>query len=294
MNMPSNPVVFALPPYKAWTKTFPCPLGRFSFRRFPNGELQLEVLSLVKHRQCVVIGTLNPPEINLFRFLVLCHTLKKEGAQKVTAFVPYLAYSRQERAESHKSQIAALVGRLLQAAGIDEVVTIDVHNRFIEKLFPIPILSRSPKSIFARELKKILWESFTLVAPDHGALERCTDVAKCLDLTGHVAWLMKERHARGVSHSEIHGSIGKRVVLIDDILDTGQTLISSCQKLIEQGAREMIVMVTHGLFTGNEWKKLWDLGVQKIYCTDTVPLDPSLLQERRIHVLPIGEDVWKS
>lgn len=289
--MQRKTVVFTFPPYEYLaTQWFSGPSyvpGSFSISRFANKEVQLSVQSSVANRSCLIVGSLSPPEENLFSFLILSHTLKKEGAKKVSAFIPYLAYSRQENEEPHKSQIAGLVGRLLKASGIDEVITVDVHSPLIKKLFPVPLHSLSPSPLFAEMIKSLSWPSCTLVAPDQGAITRCEEAAALLHGSKEIVWVSKTRHAKGVSHSTISGKVQERVVIIDDILDTGQTVISCCKKLIKEGALEIIVMVTHGLFTGTAWKKLWNLGVKKIYCTDTVPLCPRVRHEAHIFVLPI-------
>lgn len=294
-------LVFSFPPYEYLVpEKFSgslCEPASFSLHRFANHELQLSLHGPVAGRLCLIVGSIAPPEKNLFSLLALSHTLKKEGAKKVSAFIPYLAYSRQENEESQKSQIAALIGRLLKASGIDEVITVDVHSPLIKKLFPLPIRSLSPASLFAERLKHLPWQSYTFVAPDQGAIARCQEVASLVNGSKEIVWIAKGRHAKGVFHSEISGKVQERVVIIDDILDTGQTLISCCKKLMKEGAREMIVMVTHGLFTGSAWKKLWKLGVKKIYCTNTVPLHQKLSTERDIFVLPIdatGGNEWKS
>lgn len=274
-----------------WAKA-DCTHGLFSITRFPNKELQLTLSTPVKGHDCYILGSLSPSEKNLFMFLVLTHTLKKERAGKITAYIPYLAYSRQERKESQKSQIAALIGKLLHASGVDEIVTIDVHSRLIEGLFTLPIRSLSPAFLFAETLTKHLHSPYTLVAPDQGAIERCTDVARLLHHSAEIVHLTKTRHSKGVCHSNLCSKVQQQVVIIDDILDTGATLISCCQKVLEHGAKKILVMVTHGLFTGTKWKKLWKLGVTHIYCTDTVPLSKAVQKEKRISVLPIGEHIW--
>lgn len=298
--MTNETLVFSFSPYEClvpkWFAGSLCVLASFSLKRFANKEIQLALHANVTNRSCLIIGSLAPPELHLLSFLALSHTLKKEGAKKVTACIPYLAYSRQENDESQKSQIAALLGKLLKASGIDEVYTVDVHSPRIKALFPLPIYSLSCASLFAKQLKCLPWDSYSFVAPDQGAIERCQEVASLVNGSREIVWVSKTRHARGVSHSSISGKIQKRVVIIDDILDTGQTLISCCKKLKGEGAREIIVMVTHGLFSGSAWNKLWELGVKKIYCTDTIPLPKTVSKEGRIVVLPIttiGGGEWK-
>lgn len=285
-------LLFTFPPYEYFAKGLINNnlgvRGRFSLERFPNKELHLSLHDSVEKKNCLLIGSLNPPEVNLFSFLVLAHTLKKEGAQKVSAFIPYLSYSRHERKEPRKSQIASLVGNLLQASGIDDVFTFDLHSPLLNSLFPIPIFSISTATVFAHEIQKMAYESYTIVAPDQGAIRRCQEVASCLGTsTKEIAWVSKTRINKGVSHSVLHGNVQKKTLIIDDILDTGKTLISCCSKLLEYGVLEIVIMVTHGIWTGNEWQNLWNLGVQRIYCTNTLPLPGSLLPEQRITQLSV-------
>jgi ribose-phosphate pyrophosphokinase len=289
-------LLFIFPPYEhlraEFEKKYHCERGSFYIGRFPNKELHLLLQTSPLNCSCLIIGSIAPPESGLFSFLILSHTLKKEGAKKVSAFIPYLAYSRQDKAEKGKSQLASLIQRLLKVSGVDEVTTIDIHS----PISGVGSLSSAP--LFIKEIKSLDWAPFTLVAPDQGAIERCKDVLLGLKGPIEMAWLSKTRHSKGVFHNQIHGMVQKRVIIIDDILDTGQTLISCCQMLREQGVQEMIIMVTHGLFTGSLWKKLWKLGVKKIYCTDTVPLSKEIAQEENICIIPtkkfLGENVWKN
>lgn len=245
--------------------------------RFENQELHLTLHEDVSGKTLYVKGSITPPEFNLVAFLILIHTLKKEGAKKVIAYLPYLAYTRHDTDEPHKSRLTALMGALLAAAGADKVVTIDVHSPAAKKLFPIPLQSLSPAPLFKEVLKNVPHK--TIVAPDKGARARAQAVAG-----KPTPWISKKRTESGVVHTVLHGTVKGTAVIVDDILDTGQTLVSCCQKLREQGVKEIIVMVTHGLFTGRKWQKLWALGVKRIYCTDTVPVHK---KDKRIVVLPI-------
>ncbi|MDP4236900.1 MAG: ribose-phosphate diphosphokinase [Bacteroidota bacterium] len=271
----ADPILFAFPAYTYISKplsALPDVIkGRFQARRFPNGELHLDLDSFRPEEDCVIIGTIAPPEKNLFSILLLAHTLKKERARKVTAILPYLSESRQDRSEPGKSFATPLIGRLLKIAGVDEVLTVDVHSLESLTLFPVPLRSLSPATIFADEIIRLGMDDATILAPDEGALPRVKDVAARIGPEAQIASMRKKRSNGGISHSDISGTIGKRVVIIDDILDTGSTLISCCKVLCSHGVGEIVIMVTHGLFTGQEWKELWDLNVKFIYCTDTLP-----------------------
>jgi ribose-phosphate pyrophosphokinase len=246
--------------------------GEFSVGRFANGELHVELGAPVAGIRCLVLGTIAPPERNLLSYLLLCHTLRKEGAEGIVAVLPYLAYARQDKREPLGGFGAAWVAELLGAAGVGAVVTVDVHSPHLGPLFPMPLVSLSPAPIFAQEIRRRSLLEATVVAPDQGAVDRCRAVAREAKMNGSVAFMTKQRTGRGVVHGGLQGSVGRRAVVIDDILDTGGTMISCCRELRRQGARELYVFVTHGLFTGDAWSKLWGLGVKLLGCTDTIPV----------------------
>lgn len=278
------PILFVFPYYHSMAEKlvqiFRMNLGKFTAEHFANGELTICIDNTVQSKVCIVLGATIPPEINLVTFLLLCHTLKKEQAGKIIALLPYLAYSRQDKNEPQKSYAAEFMRQLFEASGINELVTVDVHNEWIERLFSIPLVSLSPAKIFAQAILEQSLQDATIVAPDKGAIKRCETVIKELGIKSAVTYVNKTRTATGVTHGEIHGNVGSRAVIIDDILDTGETLLSCCQKLIEQGTAEIYIMVTHGLFTGEKWQRLWDLKVKHIYCTDTIPLPAQIISEK--------------
>lgn len=262
-------------------------LGEWSSERFANGELYLRLNEAVEDRLCVVLGSLAPPDERLLAVLLLGHTLKREGAKRVVALLPYLGYARQDRADPGQSLGAAWIGTLLAAAGVDELVTVDVHSADAAACLAVPARSLSPAPIFARVVRERGLSDVTLVAPDEGAVARCEAVAQAAGIEAPVAYLRKRRTAGGIAHSALVGDVTSRVLIVDDILDTGSTLISGCRELRRAGAQDIVVMVAHGLFTGDGWRELPALGVQQIYATDTVP-DVRERAGGLVEVLPVG------
>jgi len=263
-------------------------VGDCTFARFANGELHLRLHTHPGGRVCAALGSLAPPDAQLLELLLLADTLRRHGASRLVALLPYLGYARQDRAEPCQSLGAAWTGALLGAVGVERVVTVDVHSSLAAGLFPMPVLSVSPAPLFARELARRGLRDATIVAPDEGALARCEAVARAADITAPVSHLRKHRDARGVTHGELVGAVAPRVVLIDDILDTGGTLVSACHVLRSAGARQITVMVTHGLFSGERWRELYALGVEQIYTTDSVPA-VLVRKEAHIGLLPLGQ-----
>ena len=262
--------------------------GRASIDRFPNLELHATVDAPVKGQRCLLLGALAPPDEHLLATLLLAHTLGREGAQGVTALLPYLGYARQDREEPGKSLAAAWTGELLRASRVDRVITVDVHSASIHRLFPIPVCSLSPAPVFAAELTRLGFRDSTIVAPDEGALGRAEAVRRTAGIERPLAHFTKRRTTAGIVHSMLHGEVGRQAVVVDDILDTGGTLLSACEALRQAGAEQIVIMATHGLFTGTRWQSLPSLGVTRIYCTDTIPL-PERAAAAGVAVLPVAE-----
>lgn len=271
------PLLFAMPGFEAMAGQLAAQApelhpGRFTAARYENGEIHLTVQTEVLRQNCIILGTIAPPDEQLLTPLLLGHTLKKEGAGPVTALLPYLAYTRQDKDKPGESQATAWAGRMVRAAGFDHIVTVDVHSLAATQQFGLSLTSLSPARLFAEALQAGGLADATLVAPDNGAIPRCEAVRDALGLhRREISSFTKRRTDGGIEHAGPIGTVGSRAVLIDDILDTGTTLVSACDRLQQAGAAELYVMVTHGLFTGRHWGNLWSAGVRRIYCTDTVP-----------------------
>jgi ribose-phosphate pyrophosphokinase len=270
----------------------PLTIGRFQTSRFQNGELHIDLQTKVTGEHCLVLGSLAPPDEDFLSALLLAHTLKKDGANEVTALFPYLAYARHDKARPGQSLTTAWVGSLAAASGINQVITVDVHSSQTNRLFPIPVVSLSPAPILAEALHQYRLTGATIVAPDSGAIARCDAVKAAAGMpSSQTPYFEKHRTETGIVHTGAIGQVGRQAVLIDDILDTGGTLVSACEKLAEAEQREIHIMVTHGLFTGERWKRLSELGVKRIFCTDSVPLPDHVDVSNgvRLSIVPVIE-----
>jgi ribose-phosphate pyrophosphokinase len=247
--------------------------GRFTVGRYVNQELHTSVEGPVSGEHCLILGTIAPPDECLLSVMLLAQTLKKEGADKITAVLPYLAYSRQDKDKSGESLGTAWIGALLKSAGIDQVLTVDVHSERDKQLFRIPLISLSTAPLFADAIKKHRLTNATIVAPDNGAISRCEAVKRAAGMPiGETPYFEKKRTEKGIIHHGPVGKVGTKAVVVDDMIDTGGTLVSACEQLRAAGVEEIYILVSHGLFTGSSWTKLWSHGVRRIFCTDTVPL----------------------
>ncbi|QEC48299.1 ribose-phosphate diphosphokinase [Baekduia soli] len=238
--------------------------------RFANGELVAEVPDHVHGRSCIVVATVAPPPGAIERLTVVTQALRRAGAADVAALVPYLAYARQDRADTAQSLGLAWLGSLLHAGGIDRIACVDVHGRSAPELLGMPVASIAPAPVLAAALPPQWRTDVTFVAPDEGAVDRCLALTLAVGASEPIVWLRKRRTRSGVQHAGLVGTPGPRAVIVDDILDTGGTLVSCCRELQRAGVQQIGVAVTHGLFTGEGWRELFDLGVTRMWITDTV------------------------
>ncbi len=259
--------------------------GRFYPGRFDNGELFIRIETPPAGQECVILGSISPPDAQLLSALLLAHTLRKEGAQRITGVFPYLAYSRQDKYKPGQSLAAAWTGSMAFASGFDRVLTVDVHSPDDERLFQVPssptLLSISPAAIFGAALNQYQLAGAPIISPDQGAIPRCEAIRAAAGLPpAPIPWFEKHRGDAGIEHTRFIGEVGTQAVLVDDILDTGATLISACQRLFCAGVEDIQIMVTHGLFTGTDWQRLWEFGVSRIFCTDTIPRRAGVCDKR--------------
>jgi ribose-phosphate pyrophosphokinase len=286
-------MLFSFPEYAYISKAL-CSLtslqaGQFSITRRENQELHAAVQSPVSGEHCFILGTIAPPDQQMTSTLLLAHTLKKEGAKRVTAILPYLAYAREDHLiKPGASFTTAWVGAVVKASGLDEIWAVDVHSQHDKEIIPVVVESFSPAGLIAECVSERGLAGASFVATDHGGIARCEAVKLAAGVTsGDIVYFNKVRTPSGIVHSEPIGRVGSRAVIVDDILDTGGTLVSACEKLVQAGAAELYIFVTHGLFTGELWRGLWSHPVKHLFCTDTVPAC-AIIDEPRITVLPIG------
>lgn len=262
--------------------------------RHTNKELYAHIESAVRGERCVLLGGIASEE-QIVSLLLLAHTLKKEGAAHLSVMSPYLSFARHDKAKPGESLGIQMIGQLFQAVGIDEVVTVDVHSKNDHELFAIPLVSLSPAELFARCITEMNLSDVTLVVPDNGAMDRCEHVRALLGITRPIAFFKKHRTQEGITQEGPIGQVSSSVIIVDDILDTGGTLVAACQKLQTAGVRDIKVMVTHGLFTGDAWMALWNEGVTRIITTNTIPV-PEHTDHRisQISVAPLLKDFFSN
>lgn len=266
-------------------------LGRSQLIRYPDGELCASAHQGVAGQDCLLVGTIAPPDNQLIEFLMLADAIKRGGARSLWAFLPYLAYARQDKFAVGQAGGIETIGALCRAAGLDGIATIDLHSELDSRLIGLPVLSLLPANLFAREIQRLGWPNVTIVAPDEGGIHRNETLAETLGVHGSVVHLVKKRTS--IVHLGVVGDVGEQVVIADDILDSGRTLVSACNVLHQHGVKDIAIAVTHGLFTGAIWRELFGLGIRALFVTDSCPsaLKTEEPEVRVISIKPMLETV---
>jgi ribose-phosphate pyrophosphokinase len=222
--------------------------------------------------------------------LLLCiDALKRSSAKNITAVIPYFGYARQDRKVAPRTSISAkLVSNLITKAGADRVVTVDLHAGQIQGFFDIPVDNLFATPIFSRHIKKnIKGKNLICVSPDVGGVERTRALARKLDLS--IAIIDKRRPMPGKSQvMNVVGNVkNKTCIIVDDIIDSGGTIVNAAKALIDRGAKEVHVYITHGVLSGESVNKIKNSQIKNLVITDTIDNSNKLKKAKNIEVLSI-------
>lgn len=253
-------------------------LAAISVSAFRDGETQVVVHDDVRGRDVVLIQPTSPPvNHNLMELLLMLDAFRRSGARHRTAVIPYLGYSRQEKRSTPQEPISArLVADLLTAAGVDQVVTMDLSVAAIEGFFDLPVDHLHATPILARAFAGVDPSEVAVVAPDIGAVKRAEAFQRLLAPGAPVAVVFKERpRPDEVEAGEMVGDVrGRRAILVDDIISTGATLLSAAEMVLARGATSVAACATHGVFAPGALEVLEASPLTRIVVTNTIPVAP--------------------
>ena len=262
-----------------------------SIRRFSDGEIYIEINENIRGNSIYIIQSISyPANDNLMELLLCIDALKRSSAKNITAVIPYFGYARQDRKVVPRTSISAkLVSNLITNAGADRIVTVDLHAGQIQGFFDIPVDNLFSTPIFSRHIKKnINKKNLICVAPDVGGVERARSLGKILNVG--LAIIDKRRPASGKSQvMNVIGSVkGKTCLIVDDIIDSGGTIVNAAKALKDRGAKEVHVYVTHGVLSGEAVEKIKKSHIKNLVLTDTIDNDAKVKNAKNIHVLTIS------
>ncbi len=267
-------------------------LGSATVGRFSDGEVNVELLENVRGKDVFVLQpTCVPTNDNIMELLIMVDALKRASAGRITAAIPYFGYARQDRRpRSARVPITAkVVANMLQAAGVQRVLTVDLHADQIQGFFDIPVDNIYAAPVLLDDLEKQRIEDLLVVSPDVGGVVRARAFAKRLECD--LAIIDKRRPKANVSEvMNIIGEVdGRTCVITDDIVDTAGTLCKAAQALKENGAKRVMAYCTHAVLSGPAISRINESDLDELVVTDTIPLSDEARACKRIRTVSIGE-----
>lgn len=284
-------------------KELKTPLSELEIHVFPDGEKRIRLLdSVLGHHTVVVQPTSTPADQNYMELFFIADALKRNGAKSVTAVVPYLGYQRQDHLFRDGEAVSLdVVIRTLEAVGVNRLIGFDFHTIRVPELFRIPVSHLSALSLFAQKIKQEGFENSDtmLIAPDMGGIRRIKQISEMLGGMKYAAILKNRDLATGeVTAEKITGENGeevevcKRVLIVDDMISSGATIVTASQLLLKKGVLELYVFATHPVFSDAAIEVLQKSAAQKVFVADTIDV-PKEKQFPKLEVLSIAKMVAK-
>ena len=262
-----------------------------SIRKFSDGEIYIEINENIRGNSIFIIQSVSSPaNDNLMELLLCIDALKRSSAKNITAVIPYFGYARQDRKVVPRTSISAkLVSNLITNSGADRVVTLDLHSGQIQGFFDIPVDNLFATPIFARHIKrKIKTKNMICVAPDVGGTARARALGKMLNVG--LAIVDKRRPAPGKSVvMNVIGNVkDKTCIIVDDIIDSGGTIVNAAKILKQRGAKDVHVYVSHGVLSGDAVEKIRKSQIKNLVITDTIDNSQKVKKAKNIEILTIS------
>jgi ribose-phosphate pyrophosphokinase len=267
-----------------------CDLGVADVKHFSDSEIYVQVKENVRGADVFVVQpTSTPVERHLFELLLMIDALKRASADRITAVLPYYGYARQDRKDKPRVPISAkLIASLLERAGANRILALDLHAAQIQGFFDVPVDHLFATPVMIDYFKEQAIAHLTVVSPDAGGVERARAFAKRLNAP--LAIIDKRREAMNVA--EVMNIIGRvksrNCLIVDDLIDTAGTLVKGAKALLNQGAASVRACATHAVLSGSAVKCIVDSGLKEVVFTNSIPLREEALRSKQIHSLSVA------
>lgn len=249
-------------------------LGKINFLEFSDGEYEPSFEQSVRGASVFLIGSTMPPADNLMELLLMCDAAKRSFARNITLVIPYFGWGRQDRKEKNRVPIGAkLVSNLITASGATRVITMDLHADQIQGFFEIPLENLYASTLFIEYIKQLKLDCLTIASPDLGGVKRARSYAGYLN--ADVVICYKERKkANNIDLMNIIGNVkNKNVIIVDDLVDTADTILIASNLMKEQGAKSIRAIATHPILSGYAYEKIENSSLQELVVTNTIKLN---------------------
>ena len=261
-----------------------------NIKRFADGEVYVEINENIRGNSIFVVqSTSNPANDNLMELLICIDALRRSSAKSITAVIPYFGYARQDRKVVPRTAISAkLVSNLITNAGANRILSVDLHAGQIQGFFDIPVDNLFATPIFARHIKKIKLNNLVCVSPDVGGVERTRALSRRINSS--IAIIDKRRPAPGKSEvmNIVGNVVNKNCVIVDDIIDSGGTIVNAAKALKDKGAKDIYVFITHAVLSGEAVDKIQKSQIKKLITTDTIDNSKKIKKIKKIEIISIA------
>ena len=273
-------------------KSYGTELGKVTKTEFSDGEFTMSFEETVRGQKVFIVQSTMPPADNLLELLLMVDAARRASAYKICVVVPYFGLARQDRKDKPRVPIGAkLVANMMMAAGIDRIMTMDLHADQIQGFFEVPVDHLFGSTIFQEEIEKLNTGNLILAAPDAGGAKRANSYAKRLDV-GLALCHKHRKKANEVAEMTVIGDVeGRDVVLVDDMCDTAGTLTTAADLFMEKGARSVRAFCTHAVLSGPAYDRIEKSKITELIVTDTIPLKKHSDKIRVLSVADLFGDV---
>ncbi len=255
------------------TENYGIKLGKTSFLKFMDGEFQPSYDESVRGATVFIIQSTFPPTENLFELLLLIDAARRASAYKIVAVIPYFGFARQDRKDKPRVSIGAkLIANLLCAAGVDRVMTMDLHADQIQGFFDVPVDHLYASSIFVPYIKSLNLETLSMASPDMGGAKRVNAYSKYFN-TPMIFCHKSRKKANVVGEMTAIGDVeGRNIIILDDMIDTGGTITKAADMMMDKGAKSVRAIITHPILSGPAYERIEKSSLKELVVADTIPL----------------------
>ncbi|MGC8751690.1 ribose-phosphate pyrophosphokinase [Hydrotalea sp.] len=267
---------------------FGTPLGKVNIQKFSDGEMQPVFLESIRGDYVFLVQSTFAPADNLMELLLMIDAAKRASAYKIIAVIPYYGYARQDRKDRPRVAIGSkLVASLLEAAGANRIITMDLHAPQIQAFFEIPVDHLDSSAIFIPYIEQLKLPNLTFASPDVGSSNRVREIASYFNSEMVICDKHRKRANEIASMVVIGDVTGKDIILIDDICDTASTLTKAAALLKEKGATSVRALCTHPVLSGNAYQNIENSELEELVVCDTIPLAKP--DSKKIKVLSVAD-----
>lgn len=263
------------------------PTGRAFVSAFPNGETRVRIEENVRGSDVYLVQSVSSPvNDNLMQLLLMIDAVRRASANRITAVIPYFGYARQEKKMAGREPISAkLVANLLQAAGANRILTMDLHAAAIEGFFDIPVDHLRAARLLADSVRELNLQNLVVGSPDAGGVARAEDFSRRMEIADVFVAFKRRDAPDEVTHLHLVGNVNNRVaIIVDDIISTGKSLIEAAKSLIQAGATEVHACAVHADFTADVATMLEGSILKSVLVTDTIAIQTPIRPNSKIRV----------